>query len=210
MYVLTKIADFFKSNWNDYKYHSLMMDVYFSKPKKWEQTLGICTIALFFISFYYDLKVLHIFAFTFLTIIMVSQAIRSVKESKNCYNKYIKPNILKGEKPFYIIYRSSGTLTAVALKYGKSAIKICAGCFSLGMSGVVIFDYSFGFNPLREYVLLQTGAQTKEQAWNHILNPYKYSNLDHPPYVEDLKQEAIKKNLLIKELQKQLEEVSRK
>lgn len=60
-------------------------------------------------------------------------------------------------------------------------------------------------------MLANNDIQTYEQAWNHTLNPYKYSNLDHPPYVEDLKQEAIKKDLLIiKELQKQLEKVSRK
>lgn len=34
------------------------------------------------------------------------------------------------------------------------------------MSGIILFDYAYGFNPLREYVLVKTGKRTTEQAWD--------------------------------------------
>jgi hypothetical protein len=49
MYIFNKITNFFKSNWNDYKYHSLMMDPYFSGTKKWEQFFGLFILLCFFL-----------------------------------------------------------------------------------------------------------------------------------------------------------------
>lgn len=210
--MLDKISSYFKTNWKDYKYHSLMMDSYFSKPKKWEQITGLFIILLFSLSYYYNLQILQPCAFILLTIATGSQAYRGVKEGKKCYKEYVKVRVLKGDKPYLIIRRSVGTFTALLLKYGKPAFKVCAVCFSAGMSGVGIYHTTFGFNPLSEYVLVNSGKQTSEQAWNHILNPSKYAQLDNAPapYIQDLKQDNIKKDILIEELKKKLEEINKK
>lgn len=217
--MLNKIKHILKTNWKDYKYHSLMMDSYFSKPKKWEQITGLFIIVLFILSFYYELQILQPIAFILLTIATGSQAYRGVKEGKKCYKEYVKVQILKGDKPYLIIRRSVGTFTAFLLKYGKPAFKVCAVCFSAGMSGVGFYHTTFGFNPLSEYVLVNSGKQTSEQAWNHIMNPSKYAQLDNAPapYIQDLEEENLKKDNLIKEkdnlikdLKKTLEDINKK
>lgn len=201
--MLDKISSYFKTNWKDYKYHSLMMDPYFSKTKRWEQFLGLFIILCLFCGYYYELKILLPIGFGILTLGTGVQTYRGFKEFNNCYKSYIKPNILKGGSPILLLKRSGGTLVAAAFKFGKPAIKACMYCISGTVTSVALFDYYYGFSPLRELALANNDLQTYDQAWEHVTNASKYAGLEHPPYVEDLKQEII-------QLKKTLENINKK
>lgn len=205
--MLNKIKHSFKLNWNDYRYHTVRMNTYFSESTLDEQIVWvILSIGLLYGS-YYQVKLLLPLNFMIAGILLSLDAYKVLQELKYCYKDYIKPNILC-YKPIITLFRCSfGIFISIFLKFVKPLLKFILSLYFISFACVGIFEYIYGFNPIREYALVKFGKQTSEQAWYHIMNPSKYSNLNYPPYLEDLNQDNIKKEILIEKLKKQLEEI---
>lgn len=191
---------------NDYRYHAKRMDNYFSESTLIEQIVWVITCFGLVYGSYYQIKLMLSLNFIILSVLVSLDAYKELNELIYCYKDYIKPNIFYNNS-FNSLFKHSFVVSIfLCFKFIKPIFKFLVSLWFFCMMSIGMFDFLFGFNPLRELALANNDIQTYEQAWYHIKNPMKYANLTHHSYIEDLLQEVKQNEQLIKMLQKQLEE----
>lgn len=173
---------------NDYRYHAKRMDNYFSEPTIIEQFVWVITCFGLVYGLYYQIKLLLPLNFMILSVLVSLDAYKELKELIYCYKDYIKPNIFYNNSFNSLFKQSFVVSTFLFFKFIKPILKFLVSLWFFCIMSVGMFDFLFGFNPLRELVFANNGIQTYEQALYHIKNPLKYTDLTHPPYIEDLLQ----------------------